>query len=56
MDDDAAQVLKKKDVFHVPYRGTMIGAALGGGREIHRNPLRPGETMDDRLEKKASGA
>lgn len=34
----------------------MIGAALGGGREIHRNPLRPGETMDDRLEKKASGA
>eukprot|EP00904_Undaria_pinnatifida_P004700 jgi/Undpi1/14230/HiC_scaffold_9.g03879.m1 len=48
----ASEVLKKKGVFHVPYRGTMIGAALGGGREINRNPLRPGETMDERLEKK----
>ncbi|CAN0452792.1 unnamed protein product [Pylaiella littoralis] len=49
---DAAQVLKKKGVFHVPYRGTMIGAALAGGREIARNPLGPGETMDSRLETK----
>ncbi len=48
----AGQVLKKKGVFHVPYRGTMIGAALGGGRELARNPLGPGETMDSRLEKK----
>lgn len=46
------QVLKKKGIFHVPYRGTMIGAALGGGRELARNPLGPGETMDSRLEKK----
>lgn len=46
------QVLKKNGVFHVPYRGTMIGAALGGGRELSRNPLGPGETMDSRLEKK----
>lgn len=36
----------------MPYRGTMIGAALGGGREMARNPLGPGETMDSRLEKK----
>eukprot|EP00903_Cladosiphon_okamuranus_P014475 g13427.t1 len=48
----AAEVLKKNGVFHVPYRGTMIGAALGGGRELARNPLGPGETMDSRLEKK----
>lgn len=48
----ALQVLKKQGVFHIPYRGTMLGAALGGGREILRNPLRPGETMDERLEKK----
>lgn len=46
------QVLKKKGIFHIPYRGTMIGAALAGGREILRNPLGPGETMDDRLETK----
>lgn len=46
------QVLKKHGIFHVPYRGTMIGAALGGGRELARNPLGPGETMDSRLEKK----
>lgn len=38
----------------MPYRGTMIGAALGGGREINRNPLRPGETMNERLEKKVT--
>lgn len=49
------QVLKKNGVFHVPYRGTMIGAALGGGRELARNPLGPGETMDSRLEKKVRG-
>lgn len=30
----------------------MIGAALSGGRELDRNPLHPGETIDDRLEKK----
>ncbi|CAM9289191.1 unnamed protein product, partial [Hapterophycus canaliculatus] len=48
----ASEILKKNGVFHVPYRGTMIGAALGGGRELARNPLGPGETMDSRLEKK----
>ncbi|CAM9946998.1 unnamed protein product [Ectocarpus sp. 12 AP-2014] len=48
----AAEVLKKNGIFHVPYRGTMIGAAISGGRELDRNPLKPGETMDDRLEKK----
>ena len=46
------QALKKAGLFHVPYRGTMLGAALGGGRQMIKNPLQPGETMDDRLEKK----
>lgn len=49
-----SQVLKKQGLFHVPYRGTMLGAALGGGREMLKNPLAPGETMDERLEKKVS--
>ncbi|CAM9143066.1 unnamed protein product [Sphacelaria rigidula] len=48
----AAKALKKAGVFHVPYRGTMLGAALGGGRQMIKNPLQPGETMDDRLERK----
>lgn len=49
---ERTQVLKKHGVLHIPYRGTMLGAALGGGREILRNPLQPGETMDERLQKK----
>ncbi|CAB1118026.1 unnamed protein product [Ectocarpus sp. CCAP 1310/34] len=48
----AAEVLKTNGIFHVPYRGTLIGAAISGGRELDRNPLKPGETIDDRLEKK----
>lgn len=51
---DLPQILKRHGIFHIPYRGTMLGAALGGGREILRNPLQPGETMDERLGKKVS--
>ncbi|CAM9367616.1 unnamed protein product [Discosporangium mesarthrocarpum] len=49
---EGLKVLQKHGIVHVPYRGSMLATTLGSGRALQKDPLQPGETMDDRVEAK----
>lgn len=41
---------KKKGLLHIPYRASLMGASLINGYTMAKEPLLPGQTMDNRVE------
>lgn len=50
MSNGAIVNAKKRGILHGPYRASTVGASLVNGMSIALDPLKPGESLDDRVQ------
>lgn len=51
-DYEARTAIKRRGAMFAPYRATLAGASLTSGTSLEAEPLKDGETLDDRIEAK----